>query len=53
VEHVARLLSEFYLLSIALLTDFDLDRIKVTKKVVMHSRVSINSYNINAQSAIQ
>jgi hypothetical protein len=38
------------LLSIAILMDFHHDRIKDNlEKVVMHSRVSINSYNINAQ----
>jgi hypothetical protein len=48
VEFATRLLLEFYLLSIALLMDFPLDRIKVYKGI-MHSKVSFNSYNINAQ----
>jgi hypothetical protein len=32
-----------------LLTDFPPDRIEVIYKSIMHSRVSFNSYNINAQ----
>jgi hypothetical protein len=50
VEPATRLLSEFYLLSIALLTDYNHDMVKgATKRVVIHSRVSSNSYSINAQ----
>jgi hypothetical protein len=50
VESTTRLIPEFYLLSIALLMDYHRDRIKgAIKRVVMHYRVSSNSYNINAQ----
>jgi hypothetical protein len=50
VEPTTQLLPEFYPLNIALLTDYHHDRIKAaTKRVVMHSRVSSNYYNINAQ----
>jgi hypothetical protein len=50
VEPATRLLSWFYQLNIALLTDYHHDRIKGDmERVVMHYRVSLNSYNINAQ----
>jgi hypothetical protein len=53
MEPATWLLPEFYPLSIALLMDYQHDRIKgPIKRVVMHSMVSINSYNVNAQSAI-
>jgi hypothetical protein len=39
------------LLSIAILMDFHHDRIEDTlERVIIYSRVSINSYNINAQA---
>jgi hypothetical protein len=49
VESVTQLLPELYLLNIALLTNFPPDRFMVIYKGIMHSRVSFNSYNINAQ----
>jgi hypothetical protein len=50
VKPTTRVLPELYPLCIALLTDYHHDRIKgATKRVVVHSRVSLNSYNINAQ----
>jgi hypothetical protein len=50
VEPATRLLPEFYALSIALLMYYHHDRIKgATKRVAMHSKVSSNTYNINAQ----
>jgi hypothetical protein len=40
----------FYQISISLLTDFHHNRINGDmEQVIMHSRVSLNSYNINAQ----
>jgi hypothetical protein len=48
-----RLLQWSYLLSKAILIDFHHDRIKDNlERVVMHSRVLINSYNVNAQVII-
>jgi hypothetical protein len=39
----------FYKLSIAVLTDFHHDRIKVNvERVVTHSMVALNFYNVNA-----
>jgi hypothetical protein len=47
---VTRLLPWFYQLRIALMTDFQHDRSKGDlEQVVMHSRVSIDSCNVNAQ----
>jgi hypothetical protein len=51
VEPATQLLSEVYTLSIALLMDYHHDRIKgAIERIVMHSRVSINAYNITAQA---
>jgi hypothetical protein len=50
VEHATRLLPLVYILCIAILMDYHHDRVKGDmERVVMHSRVSLNSYNINAQ----
>jgi hypothetical protein len=50
VEPATRLLPWFYPLNIALLTNYHHDMIKGDmERVVMHSRVSLNSYNVNAQ----
>jgi hypothetical protein len=50
VEPATRLLPWFYQLSIALVTNFHHDKIKGDmERIIMHSRVSLNSYNINAQ----
>jgi hypothetical protein len=50
VEPATQLLPCFYKLSIAVLMDFHHDNIKDDmERVVMQSRVSLNSYNVNAQ----
>jgi hypothetical protein len=54
VEPATRLLSWFYQLSIAVLMNYHHDWIKGDmERVVMYSRVSLNSYNINAQATIK
>jgi hypothetical protein len=54
VGSATRLLPSTYLLSIAVLTDYYYNRNKDdVERIVMHSRVSSNSYNINAQVKYQ
>jgi hypothetical protein len=49
-EPTTRLLSRVYMLSIVVLMDYHHNRNKDdVERVVMHSRVTLNSYNVNAQ----